>query len=426
MSDFPRALTCHLLIFIYSPMGLRCNMLHDPRVAGSEQWWLPHCVLQSNHLDVDIHVDWDGKYNFAHSHYGHPFGKGVEMNDWQGFYDEITQRKNAAVKSSCISSPFVSTSSSSWSSPRFLTEYQRVQIALTMRHEYEDLNKVYKYRPTHKILNEICMLIQTKVFDVKNATVLEIAVDQFDPVNPDHVIVREIAFGKLCSPNDRALALWFNILDGDVEECSAKERLRPKRTERKLLDKKNQDKEKIIKPVAPAKVTYAQIIGKSNNRVTRYVPTSFDDDHPSMEKQIHIFCPKDEISHKLVSAIMKHRLDVLHKNSFEQTDSSIHGEEFKRLEQIFISIQRHFSTFHWPVNEGRKEVDENTLIPAVDTKYEVPNDGNGNHHGLWNSFVDTTSAGFNEEKYCEEARTDEKRFSVFKTLSKGQTPCGGM
>lgn len=586
-------------------MSLRCTCLHDPRISAKSeqnQWWLPHCALQSTHLDVDVHVDWYGKYNFSLSHYGHPFGKGMNksnilskvggededdhkskdhsiLGDWDNFYRFVINADSTDMDSSVegkavdmtwgdiianhdvnktnyVSYSSVATSSF-WSMPTSkgtstfehaptthptthpipittltnaniccnyrLTESQKLQITLAMRHEFKDLDNIYKYQPTHKILNEICMLIQTKAFDVSpsnghhssnnsseeyksldngaNDTIKTIPVEQFDPINPNHVIVREIAFGPLCSPNDRPLALWFNILDRDVQVCTAKERLRPKRTERKLLDKKNLASLQckliptplVTTPMSASMgyhgstgsgmngngnmvsansilgngsssgssrsgtITYAQVIGNQNNipinsnqhqcnsrttTVSRYIPVSFDDDHHHLEKQFHIYCPKDEAAFKLVSDTLTYRLKVIRwNNNTTRTTTQTVGRnllEFKqRLEDTFSSLQSHFSHSYWPVNRGRENVDEHMLIPKVDTEYVLSESANIYQRGIWESFVKTASEGFqqcnndnNRNQYHAVGRDAttrstqrRSRFPVFKKLSEEKSPC---
>lgn len=511
------------------PMSVRCTCLHDPRISAKSEkhkWWLPHCALQSTHLDVDVHVDWYGKYNFSLSHYGHPFGKSMNgsmsmnptsiredgksdnsfplgVGDWDDFYhavinadgdvdsnkENIVTSTNYANKLNYVPSvTAAAVPSSLWSMPMNgvpqstpimtgammnpmndcsyqLTESQKLQITLAMRHEFKDMGNIYKYQPTHKILNEICMLIQTKAFNVSHDTspfnshydanthtdsVQIIPVQQFDPLNPNHVIVREIAFGPLCSPNDRPLALWFNILDRDVQVCTVKERLRPKRTERKLLDKKNLASLQCKVTTTPlatkststssmghhgitgngsisnfvsngsssgsgssGKITYAQVIGNQNNnldnqchynnptmRMRRYIPVSFDDDNHHLEKPFHIFCPKDEAAFKLVSDTLLYHLKVLvWKNNTAYTTHRARSnlpELKQRLEHTFSSLQAHFSNSYWPISKGRENVDEHMLIPNVDTKYVVPESASIYQRGIWESFVKTASEGFEQ------------------------------
>lgn len=342
-------------------------------------------------MDVDIHVDWDGKYNFAHSHYGHPFGKGVEMNQFQDFYDTIICKDNNE-QYTCPPTK-----------PQALTEVQRLQIALAMRHDFQDVSTTYKYSPTHKILNKMCMLIQTKAFNVKNTNVEHIPLENFVPTNPDHVIVREIAFGKLCSPDSPPLALWFNILD--VEECTSKEKMRPKRTERKLKDARGD--------VPSSLPTYAQIIKYDNNASFRYNPVSFSDENPRIERPFNIFCPKDEESYNFVSTILHHRKDIL-ENNFQQNESTYQKDNnFEKLEKTFWSLKRHFSLFHWPINEGREIVTEQTLVPNVESCYKIA--AGTHHHDIWQSFMHVTSEDFKHYE-CDDVKSDGNRLDVFKSL----------
>ncbi len=381
-------------------------------------------------------------------HYGQPFGKALaappqnvinesSSNAWKEFYNNITNKdRNSATNLNC-------------------SEYHRVQIAKSMRNSYESMSN-YNYQPSHKILNEICMLIQTKVFNVKNDTVVEITPDQYDSMNPFHVIVREIAFGPLCSPSDRPLALWFNIPEADVEECTAKEILRLKRTERKLAEKKKQlqlslvnNKSRLHPRITNStkllvssssggkdNMTYAQIMCSKKSNISSTVKpltrSTFDDESSLLDSEFLIYCPQDEAAYDLITDILHHRVDALDPAK----DTEEVAKRYALLEQKYTSLMRHFSLFHWPVNKGRSNVDRNTPIPKIDTRYEVPveehkDDENNKKlfHDVWESFADTAASGFRQSATSAnigKRLSSKKRLDVFVNLSqKTDESCTG-
>ncbi len=388
-------------------------------------WWLPNCALKSTHLETNVHVEWFAKDIFALSHYGHPFGKDRNpsmpiLESFTNFYNLITNRDKVHQPSTC---PPVSKLDNcthellpSLHPKKVISESQRLQIALSMRHDYSIIKTVYRYQPTHKILNEICMLIQTKAFIVgnKSSNVAPLPLSDFCPNNPNHVIVREIAFGPLSSPSDRPLALWFNIPNDHVEECTPKEMLRLKRTERKLMDKKKiaaQKKVVVGGSLFSGRATYADITGPHSKSYCD-VPISFEDTNPNIEKKFDIYAPTDKISYELSSDILKHRVNILTKDCGD-------NEDLKHLKKRFYAMKYHFSNLSWPINEGREIVDRTTPVPRVDTQYTVPETTAGvkgyEAKMCWKSFANTLSK-FSKH---DDSHSCSNRCGVFDTLSKG-------
>ena len=156
---------------------------------------------------------------------------------------------------------------------------------------------LYKYKPSHIIFNELCMILQKRAFDTnptllkecKNTatrstrTIQEIPVCKYNRHNPNHLVVYDIAFGlpgssshsivsntgsedrightknnaggrkaNSSSPmkmptngNDRPRALYFHIHEEDVHECTYQERMNNKKTCKKLERLRNAYERKI-------------------------------------------------------------------------------------------------------------------------------------------------------------------------------------
>jgi hypothetical protein len=341
-----------------------------------------------------------------------------------------------------------------------------------MRHSdcSRSIKKVYEYKPTHIILDEMCMLIQTRYFSIADPKkVIEIDHKKYNKNNHSHVIVREISFGKMYNPGlVHPLALWFHIDDDDVRECTIKEIQRHKRTKTKLNNKKKEasNADHIITPSTHSSSnshngdapSYAQIVQAKNvdiilvstpdstsSSINKHIipkrTSFFDNDQQhqcsTVEPPFIIHYPKDEASNELISSILTHRLHTLNDsggNSCSSSSSIINSCRVlseNELQHRFESLKIHYSMFNWPVNEGREIVDETTLVPEVDTEYEVPTlpllketTGNDSYHTkIWKLFIEASSHEFyhhQEEKNGEKKEDDEKRqLGVFKLLSKG-------
>lgn len=225
------------------------------------------------------------------------------------------------------------------------------------------------------------MLLQSRAFDISAGfdTVNEIDIKSYNISNPNHVLVHDIAFGLPGSSNcglvgsdgndrhqndtnnKRPRSLFFHILPDDIYTCTFQERMNYKKTCQKL--------EKVRKQVQEGTV-------KGNEFI---------------EKPIVISLPKDEDCFDLTTDVLKHRLSVLKgtKNSHE---------ELLQIEKRFNAIKQHLTIFgFWPINDGRENIDEMTLVPEANDTYSVP-EGNENcscelkfYERVWKSFTDCVS-----------------------------------
>jgi hypothetical protein len=317
---------------------------------------------------------------------------------------------------------------------KLLTEAQRIEIELAMRtvssssnnvfvynpidskgDTHSDINStietdmnistaLYKYKPSHIIFNEMCMILQTRAFDIicdgrKNInehydnenTVREIDVSMYNRNNLNHVLVHDIAFGLpgsnnsgvvvngMTNENNRPRALWFNIQPEDIHLCTLQERMNYKRTCKKL-----------------EKMKKMQEMRNDSARVYLNRHLTFDISEEAYqngfaEKPIIMNLPMDHDSFDLTNAVLKHRLSILKRSNQLDVD-----EELLRIEKKFNSLKSHLQKFcFWPVNDGREIVDDKTLVPEADDTYSVPivrtKDEFTFHGKIWDSFVDCVS-----------------------------------
>lgn len=306
----------------------------------------------------------------------------------------------AAKRGSPSSSSCSSFSPLALSSLSLLSEAKRLSIALQMRHDYSELYK-YKYQHSHIIFDELCMVVQTCVFDVgskEGDSPKEIPLAAFDPKKPSHTIVREIAFGPPMSPTDRPLALFFDIHDSKVRQCTEQEMKRHRRTNRKLKKKKKEEdkislssaamttnKPSAIHTTTATTNSYAQVAAQSGNSSSsdslailgRDLQSSFDEDYKNqisthtINKPFMVVIPKDKDSYDLVTEVLQNRLQLRFPLTWNEKDIANEKITKQKLAQKFRSLVNHHQMFHLPVNAGREYVDKNTPVPKVNQKYNV-------------------------------------------------------
>mgnify|MGYP006092055139 FL=1 len=107
-----------------------------------------------------------------------------------------------------------------------LTETQKIQVALQFMcgHKW-----MYRFCPTHIIFQEFCMILETRVFqkDTTTGGVSQIDYSEYDRKNPEHIVVREIAFGPDQDPSvDRHTSLYFNISEDKITVCTQHQQTR--------------------------------------------------------------------------------------------------------------------------------------------------------------------------------------------------------
>jgi hypothetical protein len=285
----------------------------------------------------------------------------------------------------------------------------------------------YKYRPQHIIYDELCMVIQKRAFRLTEEEAIEIPLSMCrrSAVTPfTYVIVREIAFGPDSDPTVRGVALWFGISDDDVTVCTPQQAKRF-RWKRPLRSRSN----------TPSPT--------GNMKSNKTSPMSFD-----TKDCFFMTRPYDTDAYNLVSGMLYHRLGVLRTKRIPQqmmTDRSVALETLTKhdaqLRNLFEHLVQYWTTWAWPVNEGRDHVDANTPAPPIDSKYwhhGAPDTGSDDDLSslgtssdsivkrIWESFV---AAGFGDAQQKNPSDDDEtastkgagskRRLAVFEALSGG-------
>jgi len=392
------------------PFGKRCSGIHDPRVSGTEQSWLPHTETQGNTITTDINVDALHQKRLYSILRNNPFGSlfTSRENSFNDLYDLTCNRNKSSLcgmKNKFKKKLIV---------PQ-LQEQHKLSIALKMR---GGSNFQFKFRPQHIIYDTICMVLQKRAFRLNRDEAAEIPISMFRPKND--ILVQEIAFGPDCEPTVRGVGLWFAIDESDVTVCTPQQakRYRWKRS----LHKKNCD-------VNGSKNVY----DRSGN------VSKFD-----LQDSFTMVRPSEHDAYGLSTAILDHRLAVIKMDRIVDTTlNNIEHERLKQerfnLEERFQGMIRAWTNWSWPGNRGREEVDENTPVPPVDGCYEV-NRGRMKSipvADIWENFASNSfdSNNTNSEQENNEEQefklptnadldSDVSRLHVFKRLAAGVSiPC---
>jgi hypothetical protein len=288
----------------------------------------------------------------------------------------------------------------------------KLQIALKMRGTDPDWQ--YKYRPQHVVHDELCMILQKRAFRVtsnehgdgsskndsnkapltaSNATaissVTEIPLSSYNSRSANQILVHEIAFGPDSDPSVRGVALWFNISDSDITECT------PQQAKR-FRWKKN-----------VPNTTATSSISDNKSGLASAKASLFDSG--GIESFV-LIRPHDAMAFRLVTDIMKLRLSILKRERMSnlkerfETQQKLKKQE-ERLKERFNNQRRSWLHWAWPVNCGRDCVDHTTPVPPVEGPYLLKiKDGSDtkssepaldvdsmelgkNIHAVWNSFV---------------------------------------
>ena len=372
---WPLELTVLAFSFVYySPFGKRCNGVHDPRAAGSQQSWLPHTETQGNTIATDINVEALHQKRLYTIQYNNPFGDlfHTDLDVWEDLYKLV------------CNIPTTSRSRRRTS----LAEHHKLDIAIQMRGPAE---WHYKFRPQHIIYDELCMVLQKRAFRLTENGAIEIPLNAYNSKRfNNQVVVREIAFGPDSDPTVRGVSLWFDIDDNDVTVCT------PQQAKRYRWKKgfKNNNREQYSPRSSP------------------FMPKSSTFDSKDYFVMVR---PLDKDAYDLTTNIMSHHLGVLRAERIATLRDRWEARlalqcECDKLKGSFENMKRHWQSWAWPINEGRAKVDEHTPVPPVDGKYNPANtatDDEGNVGSpmvkrIWESFVWEDSGAYGLSNAAQE------------------------
>ena len=180
-------------------------------MTGTAHSWLPVTETQGNNIMTDINVE--GLYQKRRFGilYGDPFvGEprfsahltlGVsDLDDYQYAWSDVYN----IVANIDNQQSFIAQKRRH--SQQQIMDVHKLSIALQMHggtHKW-----MYKYRPSHTIFNELCMVLDKRAFHLNgdSGQATPIPLSKYQPKNPKHCMVREIAFGPDNDPSVRPVS----------------------------------------------------------------------------------------------------------------------------------------------------------------------------------------------------------------------------
>lgn len=432
--------------------------IHDTRVTNiGTTSWLPSC-RQLNALPTNVHIDWNSSVNQNLVHHGSTFGKetATVFSSYGNFAEKICQvgpeHHPRIIQQKLVDSNVDKTINledlSKYASSQMTVQIgnmQRLQIALAMIPKNCPL--VCMYKPSHLIFGRVCMVRQSRAFDLSpppptsagptnftgsssSCNITEIPIEDVLVHNPCHVIVREIVFGQNSDPDCPPTSLWFGIPEDDITTCDLRDELKQNRKKtaqqrRKRIRTKEQHGAGVFttkhatslhSPPAAA----SSVFGSGNDPLHLY--------HMS-HRAFTLFYPQDQEVHDLIRNVMVLEIEKMNRHgrhlslvaSFPPgavflppqnkgaSNQVQHGDlaalEVKELvlnEKIETLGKIFLDSSMWPVNQGREYVSYSTPIPSAESAYCTP-PNNTFQNALWSSFVNNL---------CEDADDDHHNRAV--------------
>eukprot|EP00560_Eucampia_antarctica_P008742 CAMPEP_0197826332 /NCGR_PEP_ID=MMETSP1437-20131217/3306_1 /TAXON_ID=49252 ORGANISM="Eucampia antarctica, Strain CCMP1452" /NCGR_SAMPLE_ID=MMETSP1437 /ASSEMBLY_ACC=CAM_ASM_001096 /LENGTH=478 /DNA_ID=CAMNT_0043426727 /DNA_START=746 /DNA_END=2179 /DNA_ORIENTATION=+ len=337
------------------PFDSRCSGLHDPRIRGNSKSWLPHAETLMNRIgESTLNIDklYHQRLSEVYSCspiYGYvPLAKWSSKRQqtdfsWSHFYSYICNIDRP------IHSQLSQANIRGNPEPKILEpiekSYDKAQIfylMITLKMRKNKLGQSFMYMPTHIFCGELCMIIQTRRYQIIEENtesspfwqLKELSKDDRTIISggekpPAKVIdAYEIAFGPVYDPSARPLSFWFDIPSANLAPCTQKEAKNHKRSRHRLKKSRKKDKIDPTDKLQPLndKTKGLDGLGDPTYHLSQYI--SF----------IH-HQPVDQASFDLVTGILKHRVSALQffsrkpghlKNEGELNELVLRHQELKR------------------------------------------------------------------------------------------------
>ena len=165
----------HIFILSWksSPFGLRCNNIHDPRIASDIPSWLPHSDIPVSSLQTDLMVDKSYHHHLAALNQHNPLVQNLMWNfrpsqkkpmlegesnhadvEWRDTYSLVCNMANLYSGKKITTTPGPSTG-------RIMkvNEIEKLGIALHMSYDAKPIHMDYVYKPKHIVYGELCMVV---------------------------------------------------------------------------------------------------------------------------------------------------------------------------------------------------------------------------------------------------------------------------
>eukprot|EP00550_Attheya_septentrionalis_P011756 CAMPEP_0198303878 /NCGR_PEP_ID=MMETSP1449-20131203/57113_1 /TAXON_ID=420275 /ORGANISM="Attheya septentrionalis, Strain CCMP2084" /LENGTH=887 /DNA_ID=CAMNT_0044006385 /DNA_START=658 /DNA_END=3321 /DNA_ORIENTATION=- len=377
------------------PFDSKCELLHDPRAAGSIPPWLPNVKTSINNDISGSNTNVDELYHHRYSSlyscsplYGYVPLRRWKADEshireaWAHFYSFVcsTETDPKRSRNDIHQDDFAATRRTALNGivnsvhPKYLSEFHQLWIALVLRRTRAAQS--YLYAPTHTFMGELCMVLESRMFQIEGdneglASALEFGKLHEIKYNTAQshsrlhssssiiIVVHSIAFGPVGDPSVPGVALWFNIPDGDLVQCTVAEAKKSKRSHHRLRKKARSSP---IRSSLP-----------NSNDATSPKHLGFKRIESSGIPMLHIHEPLDDCAFDLVTQILMHRMGILSLEAGRLGDKPEvikHGLDMqsRHLKSCFESQRRYWMTWSWPVNP-HGSVGNETDAPPIDGVY---------------------------------------------------------
>ena len=300
----------------------------------------------------------------------------------------------------------------------FLAEAQRLQIVIAL--SPGTCPSVIKYAPTHIIYKTPCMVRQVRAFDLRihaaqssevatllsssSSLISPLPLDDVDPNNPYHVVVRELSFGQVLEGDVCPPVLCFNVPESHFKVCSIEDERRYNREQ-----KKNKARRRSHNSFASNVFAHRpSSVSCNSTAATSSTPP------PLLHLRLfQLYYTNDSAMFDLIQSTFRLEMEKLiiaaaEFSSTSDADSLYYSSiphslcvpyttstimlmiESRELEisKMIEAMNRFFMRSLWPVNQGRAQTSADTPIPPATGIYMPPHRHNGGFQTRqWNSFV---------------------------------------
>ena len=400
--------------------------------------------MPTKRLPTSVQVDGLYRQRTSCLHIGNPYGRDIlslseDTNngskrdchgDFEGFYSMICN-----CEEDDDSHVDHGTCDSNNDRGNELTEALRLEMVLMMNggergeggEGLKEMNKT-KYRPTHVVCGEVCMVLRTRAFYIaQSIDGSETVLLDSPPPHPFNatmslvrrVVAREIAFAP--SPRDRPSSfcggirdsyVHFDIPELDIRPCSPEEAAKIKKRSEKA-------KERSRRGSSPTSTlsslgwrdlgsrgrsrsrshSFGSGDGSRESRGSSHSMSPLASEH-KLERPFQVVRPIDDDAFRLARAVLRHRLRELQAEIVAAKEKA-KGERpippadltatRLALRYAFQCQRRRWEIADlWPINrEGKDAPNEYAEEPPVQSEYCFPKSARGFTRNVWDSFVGT-------------------------------------
>ncbi|KAL3816379.1 hypothetical protein ACHAXA_000457 [Cyclostephanos tholiformis] len=440
------------------PFGRRCGAIHDPSIAGPMECpsWLPAATANTNaqviidrlaaHRESSVHQEnflipqsiWENCRPSMSRELGRtssPSDDGIRSildaeREWFDTYALVTNERVTIYNKEnrhAMNPPI-----------KKLSHLQKLCIVRLMRSDKEgtnpssQLHRDYVFAPTHSLHSELSMILQVRYF-----VLLDVNFMHADEISPNEV-VKEISYDEFkaritpccitgmlrCDPNKLVTAhevafapkgehfanvsIWFDSHPVRLEQSQIKRSRRLKQKNKAQI--RNGHTHPNANGALISRTSSADFPATTNNPppgIDPFVPMLPADDD-------------DESNHKLIMAIIEHRIDCL----IVQSCSSVQHKQIRelcareaQLAKIFEGKIKFHKMWTWPKREGMGCITMFTKAPPGNMMPYIPMKESQNSPCVhnWTTFVKTISASDANDEY-QSVADSTKRLSVFRSI----------